>query len=80
MYDDANVNIQFGHNLQQPVILKFIRGEKNKDESHYEDIRSMPLRIEGWDKKRKVRNCEERSDELKRRVYWILTCMVEEAN
>ena len=38
----------------------------------------MPLRIEGWDKKRKVRNCQERSDELKRRVYWILTCMFEE--
>ena len=62
------------------MILKFIRGEKNKDESHYEDNRSMPLRIEGWDKKRKVRNCQERSDELKRRVYWILTCMVEEAD
>ena len=24
----------------------------------------------------KVRVCEDRSDELKRRVYWILTCMV----
>ena len=39
----------------EDCILKFIRGEKNKDEKHYEDVNSMPLRIEAWDRLRKRR-------------------------
>ena len=33
-----------------------------------------------FEPKAKVRVCEERSDELKRGGYWILTCMVEATN
>ena len=53
--EDAIVPTQFGLNQDQQVMLKFIRGEKNKGENFYEDPNAMPLRIEAWDKKRKRR-------------------------
>ena len=37
---------------EEVCILKFLLGPKDKDPKHYEDAHSMPLRIEGWDKRR----------------------------
>ncbi|GMH77886.1 hypothetical protein TL16_g07571 [Triparma laevis f. inornata] len=54
--EECLLSTQFSHNTQPTsIILKFLRGEKSKPDSHYEDTRGMPLRIEGWDKKRKRR-------------------------
>jgi len=39
----------------QMCILKFLLGPKDKDPKHYEDIFAMPIRVEGWDRRRRRR-------------------------
>ena len=73
-------------NLYRSYVIENIKTLKHFDLRRVTDEerrQAAVLKKRVEDKKRqqsKVRVCEERSDELKKRVYWILTCMVGATN